>query len=57
MSKLGPGLVLGPDEEDSRHGRGDEVVQPPPALDARPVHLENRLPDGQRAVVPHEQEY
>lgn len=32
-------------------------MQPPPAFDSRSVDFQNRFADGQRAVVPHEEEH
>ena len=46
-----------PDEQDAGEDAGDEVVRPVPALDARAVHAQNRLPYRQRAVVPHQHEH
>ena len=45
-----------PDEENACAHRCYEVVRDPPAADARPVHLEDVFADGERAVVPDEQE-
>ena len=50
-------LADGPDEQDAGEDAADEVVRPVPALDARAVHAQDRLPDRQRAVVPDQQEH
>lgn len=56
-AELVPTRGVGPDEQHSWQCRGDEVMQPPPALDPRSVHLQDALPDSEGAVVPHQQEY
>ncbi len=48
--------AVGQDKQDAAGKRGHKMVQAPPALDSRPIHLEDGLADGQRAVVPHGQE-
>lgn len=53
---MAPSVCVWPDEQDPGGHRRDEVMQAPPALDARPVHLQDALADRQRAVVPHQQE-
>ena len=50
-------LADGPDQQDAGEDARDEVVRPVPALDARPVHAQYRLPDRQRAVVPDQHEH
>lgn len=52
-----PVLALGPNQQDARGHRRDEVVGPPPALDPRAVHLQDGLADRQGTVVPYQQEY
>lgn len=47
-----PVLALGPHQEHACGHSGDEVMGTPPALDAGSVHLQYRLANGQRTVVP-----
>ena len=57
VPELPVGGTVRPHQEDSAHHAGDEVVGPPPALDAGPVDDEDGLSDGEGAVVPDDQEH
>jgi len=46
-----------PNKENSTNNTRDEVVGPPPSLDARTIDYQNGLSDSQGAVVPNNQEH
>ena len=56
ISELQPSGAIGPDEKEPTHHDADEVVESPPALDARPVDSQDGLSDCECAVVPHDKE-
>lgn len=56
MAEQLPRLALWPDQQHASTHCRDEVMRPPPALDAGTVHLQNGLANGQCTIVPHEQE-
>lgn len=51
-----PGFALRPDQQHAGAHCRDEMMCSPPTFDARPVHLQNRLADRERAIVPYQQE-